>query len=636
MIRNLYCFLLLLLLTWFAGTNAMANHIVGGELQMKPSGAAGNFEVTLIQIWDQNNLVVSTPNVTGNRDPEATLYIYRKKDDRMMGEIQAAYVSVKTIPYQNKACASIRSLNTSMGTYRGNIFLDPGKYNDPEGYYIIWERCCRNDDINNIVSPGDNGMVFYLEFPPVTVSNSSPEFLPPNGQYICSKRPFSMNMSATDKDGDELRYSLVTPYRGNTTPDDPYGAANVSNGYPLVTWSRGISLSNIIPGSSPLSVSNSGMLTVNANKLGLYVFTIQCEEYRNGRKIGVVRRDFQLLVIDCNDETPEKPVILYDSKPVTEVEFCPDRSIELSTASSQGWAYQWQQNGLNIPGAVDASIVVKDSGSYSVIKSFVGKCSRDTASETVHARFTEPILAVITSDNPVLCPGGVVNLTANGGNVANDLEIEWKKDNAILAHSGPVLSIRDAGTYLLKITNTADGCTGTDTTNISKDDINVVLPEKTGVITGASVKLVPAISPPNANFVYSWSPPEGLVSDSKVKDAVIAPQSDTQYILSVTSENGCVAEDSTLVFVIEKIHIPTTFSPNNDGHNDTFKIIDTKNRIEEVSIFNRWGEVIFHSKGYAEPWNGTFQNKPLPAGSYPYIIKAQLQQPVEGSILLLK
>ncbi|GGB80348.1 hypothetical protein GCM10011325_04860 [Dyadobacter sediminis] len=603
---------------------------------MKPSGATGNFEITLIQIWDQNNVVVSTPNVTGNRDPEATLYIYRKKDDRMMGEILATYVSVKSIQYQNKACAIIRSLNTSIGTYKGNIFLDPQKYNDPEGYYMVWERCCRNDDINNIVRPGDNGMVFYLEFPPVTVSNSSPEFLPPNGQYICSNRPFSMNMSATDEDGDELRYSLVTPYRGNTSPDDPYGTANVSNGYPLVTWARGISLSNVIPGSSPLSVGNTGMLTVNANKIGLYVFAIQCEEFRNGKKIGVVRRDFQLLVIDCNDDTPEKPVIMYDAKPVTEVEFCPEKTIELSTASAPGWAYQWQLNGLNIPGADDPSIMVKDSGSYSIIKSFVGKCSRDTASEMVRARFSDPIPAVISSDQNVLCPDARMNLSANGGNVASDLVIEWKKDDVILTSSAPVLSIGDAGTYMLKITNPADGCTGTDTTHIAEDSFDVVLPERTGVITGASVKLAPTISPPNLNYVYSWSPPEGMVSKDNVKEAVVAPQTDTQYTLSVTSENGCIAKDSTLVFVIEKIHIPTTFSPNNDGHNDTFKIIDSKNRIEEISIFNRWGEVIFHSKGYSEPWNGTYQNKPLPAGSYPYIIKAQLQQPVEGSVLLLK
>lgn len=623
-------------MTCFLCSGAEANHIVGGELQMKPSGAAGNFEITLIQIWDQNNLVITTPTVIGNRDPDATLFVYRKKDKRFMESIVVKYGSTKTILYQNKACASSRSLTTSIGTYNGKIYLDPKKYNDADGYYIAWERCCRNDDINNIVSPGENGMVFYLEFPPMNVSNFSPEFMPPNGQYICSNRPFSMNMSATDKDGDELRYSLVTPYRGNTSANDPYGKSNVSNGYPLVKWSAGISLANVIPGSSPLSVSNTGILTVNANRIGLYVFAIQCEEFRNGKKIGVVRRDFQLLVIDCNDESPDKPVITYDSKPVTGIEFCPEKPVELSTKSSPDWAYQWQLNGLNIPGATSASIMVKDSGTYSVVKSFTTKCTRDTVSEMVRAKFTDPIPAIISADKTALCPGGTVNLSANNGTVANDLVIQWKKDNAVLGQTNPVLNVTDAGSYILKISNPENGCTGSDTAVIANENISVSLPERTGIIAGTTAKLVPAITPAQGNYGYSWSPPEGLVSDPALKDAFVSPQTETQYTVTVQSENGCVAEDSTVVFVIEKIHVPTTFSPNNDGHNDTFQIFDSKNRLEEISIYNRWGELIFHSKGYSEPWNGTYKNKPLPAGSYPYILKAQFQQPVEGTVLLLK
>jgi hypothetical protein len=126
------------------------------------------------------------------------------------------------------------------------------------GYFIVWERCCRNDDINNIVDPGDTGMVFYLEFPPLSVRNSSPEFVAPNGQYICSNRSFSMPMSATDADGDELRYSLVTPMRGTTSPDVTIGDSISKSSYPLVSWSGGVSLSNVIPGPQPLRIDAAG------------------------------------------------------------------------------------------------------------------------------------------------------------------------------------------------------------------------------------------------------------------------------------------------------------------------------------------------------------------------------------------
>lgn len=636
MLKDLrYRLLLYAFLGWFTPL-AYADHIVGGELQMKPADVPNRYEVTLIQFWDQNNLIVATPDHDGNRDETVKLYIYQKSNKRYKAGVVLGYLSTQQITYQNRACANSRSLNTSIGYYKGTVFLDPAVYNDSGGYFIAWERCCRNSDINNIVKPGDNGMVFYMEFPPLSVRNSSPEFVAPNGQYICVNRTFSMSMSATDADGDELRYSLVTPMRGTTSPAVTIGDSISKSSYPLVSWSNGVGLSNVIPGPSPLRIDATGKLTVTANALGLYVFTVQCEEFRNGKRIGLVRRDFQLLVIDCSNDQPEPPVIKMEGSKVSEVSFCPESPVELSTDDATDWSYQWQLNGLNIPGANGASIMVKDSGNYSVIKSYTKKCSRDTASSIVHATYTKPPPAVISADKQILCADDSILLLANGGVITPKEKLSWRNGAAVLEVKGPGLTVKEPGTYILEIDDGIPGCSGKDTIEIGREELSVTLPEKQGVPEGSNRKVAPLLKPDVASNTYAWSPPDGLLSAVNEKVATIAPvQPEQLYHLQVTSVNGCTAEDSVLVYVIKRLYIPSSFTPNSDGHNDTFQIYNADQRIERMRIYNRWGELIFQSDGYDQPWDGTYKNAPVPAGSYPYVIKTA-EEEINGTVLLLK
>ena len=58
----------------------------------------------------------------------------------------------------------------------------------------------------------------------------------------------------------------------------------------------------------------------------------------------------------------------------------------------------------------------------------------------------------------------------------------------------------------------------------------------------------------------------------------------------------------------------------------------------EVAIYNRWGEKLFYSKGYDDPWDGTFQignGKALPAGTYYYVIIAN-KKVISGPVTILK
>jgi gliding motility-associated-like protein len=74
--------------------------------------------------------------------------------------------------------------------------------------------------------------------------------------------------------------------------------------------------------------------------------------------------------------------------------------------------------------------------------------------------------------------------------------------------------------------------------------------------------------------------------------------------------------------IVPSIWFPDGFTPNGDGTNDTW-VIDYIYLFPEceVEVYNRWGELLFRSVGYNTPWDGRYDGKDLPVGTYYYIIK---------------
>ncbi len=159
--------------------------------------------------------------------------------------------------------------------------------------------------IQNIADPGGAGQAFYLEMPPLIVNgrpfiNSSPRLFPPLSDYACVNQPFYFDFSGTDADGDSLVYFLEIPLNGNSTRGNPL--PNASSGpYSQVLMLHGYNnVNNLIRGNPSLNIGRqTGQLTLTPSEPGLFVFAVKCEEYRDGIKIGEVRRDFQLMVLDC-------------------------------------------------------------------------------------------------------------------------------------------------------------------------------------------------------------------------------------------------------------------------------------------------------------------------------------------------
>jgi len=283
--------IVLLLLSAYAS----ATHIVGGEFEILHL-EGDRYLFRQIQYFDVIN---GNPEA---KDQVINASIFRKSDNVFVTSVVMYYQSENLVPYTNPQCTDDR-LVTNRIVYTAEKILDPELFSDPQGYYMVWERCCRNNIITNIIKPDETGQTFYIEFPPIrrdgqAFRNSSPQLFPPLSDYACVNRLYYVDFRGFDPDGDSLVYSLATPI--NSSAYEPLPIPTPAP-HPTVTWVSGISSDYQIPGDPTLVINEEGFLTVTPSEEGLFVFSVKCEEYRDGIKIGEVVRDFQLYVIDCPD-----------------------------------------------------------------------------------------------------------------------------------------------------------------------------------------------------------------------------------------------------------------------------------------------------------------------------------------------
>lgn len=455
------------LLIAVVNVDGWAAHIFGGDFSMTALATQGRYQLVLNVYADANTLT------SLNTDPVVNVHIFRKRDNNFMVTFPLQQPINTSIVYQNEACAGSQGLRTIEVKYVLDVNLNPATYNDPQGYYVVWERCCRTDGVDNLQNRGQNvGMVFLFEFPPLSVNgqffrNSSPDFGTPNGDYICINKPFSMSMKATDADGDELRYSLVIPLQGYTTNINTGGSSGTSRApFPEVTWAAGYGLNNIIPGNPALSIDpRTGMLTVTANQLGRYAFAVLVEEYRNGVKIGLVRRDFQLKVIDCGDTPPPVPTVFAGTnttQPATTVELCEGSAVNLTFTALTDISYQWKKDGVNLPNEKNNTLRVTQLGDYRVSASFARTCAIDTVSQLVKVVAGRgPNARLNPSDTVRVCNGDTAVLRATQGAT---FRYEWFRNGVSIPNETKnSLSTRQQGTYVVLVSDPTVACPTRDT-----------------------------------------------------------------------------------------------------------------------------------------------------------------------------
>lgn len=277
----------------FVYNSVFSKHLVGGDITYKYLGnfnGKDRYQITITLIRD------CVPGNTEFDDPlEATLYNAGNFSD--MRTITFNYMGETLVPLTsyNPCATPPEGICYAVTQYVQNIDLTP----NTNGYYLVYERCCRNNTINNLSNPGAMGMVLSCYIPNSNLKNSSPVFgaLPP--VYICLGDTFRFSQRATDIDGDRLEYQLSTPYHGGSQ-QDPSPSPDSPPPFLFVSFAPGYNVSNMLGNSpQPLVIDQNGELLAICNTPGQFVFAVSVFEYRNNVLISETKRDIQVNVVRC-------------------------------------------------------------------------------------------------------------------------------------------------------------------------------------------------------------------------------------------------------------------------------------------------------------------------------------------------
>jgi gliding motility-associated-like protein len=250
-----------------------------------------------------------------------------------------------------------------------------------------------------------------------------------------------------------------------------------------------------------------------------------------------------------------------------------------------------------------------------------------------------PVLGISPSTQNV-CSGNNFTITASGGNSYN-----WfnSTQNNLSASNQLSLLPQTSDTYFVAVTDSI--CNVNDTLSAV---VNIMLPP--AITISKSNDIDCAI--PQARLTatggdsYSWSPVSDI-NNTSISNPVVYPDKDTWFRVVVTNNAGCSSADS--IFVKSDLtkgkaefFVPNAFTPNQDGLNDCFGLAYwTTTSDFELSVYNRWGQLVFYTKDKMKCWDGIFKGVKQPGGVFVYQVKANSpcsKEPLyrKGTLVLIR
>lgn len=256
--------LIYLSLVFFAGPALQATHLMGGEITARQIGAL-SYEITLTTYRDTVGIPMQSQAVFRLRDSLGnSLFTSSTGQDTVLsgGLLQG-------IPY-------------GVEIYK---FIDTIQLPNQGRYTIEWQNCCRNGAIINMANPLSESMHFETTLT-AKGANSTPTFLVPPITFLPKGQPWQYNALPVDRDGDSLVWGIDTPLTD---------IGQYVSGYQTPPADT----------SNPFTINaQSGTITWTADTTGNFVVSLLVEEYRQGQKIGEIRRDMQMVVIDNGNHLP--------------------------------------------------------------------------------------------------------------------------------------------------------------------------------------------------------------------------------------------------------------------------------------------------------------------------------------------
>lgn len=496
-----------------------------------------------------------------------------------------------------------------------------------QGYTLVYQRCCRNETINNINNPGTTGATYYCNIPPAGVTcNNSAVFKNYPPQIICSNNPFVYDHSAVDPDGDSLSYEFCVAYRGGD-PSDPKPIITNYPGLFSVSYKSPFSSTNPLSGNPALSINPiTGVITGTPNMQGRFVVAVCCHEWRSGIRINTETREFQFVVTNCSKAVIANIPVL-SNEPNTHVIECKSFTINFKNTSIGGFQYRWD---FGNEGAVDDTSTLfqptytyPDTGTY-LVTLWVnqGSTCPDSIQRLVKVY---PQFDADFSVAGLLCPEVPINFTDLSTSQFGAVNYWYWTfgDGGFSEDQNTTHAYANADReYTVTLTaGSTKGCRDTAQKIIKIPLVKIFAGNDTVIVRNESIAF-------NASggSIYTWTPANYLSSSSVGNPVGFYPDTGQfTYVLQGITSDGCIGYDTIQVTVANDPYLimPTVFSPNGDGLNDFFTILSAGIRkLNFFKIYNRFGQLVFSTSDIRKGWDGYYKGRLSDLGAYYWLISA--------------
>ncbi len=408
------------------------------------------------------------------------------------------------------------------------------------GFYFVYQRCCRNGTINNIVNPIETGATYvvYLSAAARQQCNSSPRFgfTPP--VFVCVNKPLEHPHAATDIDGDSLVYKFYTPNTGATI-SIPQPQVASAPPYTPVRWvTPRYGLSNLLGSGTPLAINpKTGLITGLPTASGQFVVGVQVEEYRNGVLMSVVSRDLQYNVGICEQIMPT--IDAPDAQ-------CDNQTVAFKNKTNLAKTFQWY---FNWPDTTwksslrEPTITYPDTGKYVI--ALVAEPGNQCQAVTFDTIFLQKnsLTADFSIENYDCTFKTVLVLKDLSKDAVSPpsiwfWELTYSSTKLTSGEKNPVFELPSNVSGTVKLTvRSKNGCIRSLTKFFTTGGNNPLnsLPKELNVCSGSSISLNPnAIT---TGFKYTWDAPVPPAQRNSPNPSV-SPTQTTNYAVTITGYDG--------------------------------------------------------------------------------------------------
>jgi gliding motility-associated-like protein len=320
--------------------------------------------------------------------------------------------------------------------------------------------------------------------------------------------------------------------------------------------------------------------------------------------------------------------------------FCAGGSVVLTATAAS--SYAWYKDGTAISGATAQIYTASASGAYTVVVTNANGCTSLASAATSVTVNPLPSTPTITAGSATtFCAGGSVVLTATASS-----SYAWYKNGiAISGANAQTYTATASGAYTVVVTN-ANGCTSAAS---AATTVTVNVPPAAPAVISGPIETYPtrthtySVTPVAGATSYIWTLPSGWSGSSSTASINVTVGSSNGTISVVAVANGCTSPASALQVKL-KLFIADVITPNKDGKNDKWLIMRPSTLSIGVTVYNRWGQIVYKEGDYQNSFDGTgtgsFLGKELPAGTYYFLVditdKTNGSKSVQKGYLTLK